>query len=753
MGKQEDDALKRRRSSKVLIAVTLVVPIVISSLSLFSYNGLSQSGSWTDLFDDESKIAQKSNVVISGGDVSLGASGMKWFRQGMVLDVGPIPSTYESSGWPSVVKGSDGIYRMWYTGSQSAVPVSNRYIRYATSVDGKNWNRMGIVIGPNATLEGRVYAATVIEDGGTYKMWYVGDELDPPWGSSIFYATSPDGYTWTRQGLVLPKAFEGTYDNVGVSFPAVLKDGGVYKMWYTGYDGIHYRILYATSPDGQIWTYQNLAIDVGTNPGDYEYMWAFEPAVVKDANGVYHIWYSGSNGTHFRILNATSPDGVTWTKQGLSLDVLPDSMEDVGVLSGSVIMLPSSVVTMWYEGVDSFGKVRIFRATLGGSGHVVSEAIGPHSGCDWSDFFANKTDPNADIFVSFSVLDAVDWTIIPGYWNLTDVQFSLLSIDPIVHPTIRLRADLWNLQGNFTLTPELHDWTITWTDPNPPPPDKTPPEILNVWLDGDSVSFITEGTPSVTLTATLDDSTTGGSIIGGANATSPAGAWWNSTLMNPVDILDTPVENFSLTIDTLLLSLGSYDICVYGWDVLLNYNETGACALLMVTPSPLPDIVVPSDGIVFGYFGPAPKVGQLVAVRVNTSNIGDALAENFTLVIFEDLDSNWVPGPEENISIQHISGIGPLSFNISYAMWIPMTAGVHTICAFADSLDNVTESNETNNVGCKDIEVLPGGVLTTLVVGQPNHVSDHTFITSATPLTLQVVDLAGMGVAYTEYRV
>lgn len=731
----------------------LVIPIVLSSFSLFSHIGLSQSGSWTDPFDDELKIAQKSNVVISGGEVSLGPSGMNWFRQGMVLDVGPIPSTYESSGWPSVVKGSDGIYRMWYTGSDSAVPVSNRYIRYATSVDGKNWDRMGIVIGPNATVEDRVYAPTVIEDGGVYKMWYVGDELDPPWGSSIFYATSPDGYTWTRQGLVLPKAFEGTYDDVGVSFPAVLKDGGVYKMWYTGYDSIHYRILYATSFDGQSWTYQNLAIDVGSNPSDYDYMWAFEPTVVKDANGMYHIWYSGGNGTHFCILNATSPDGVTWTKQGLSLDVLPDSQEDVGVLAGTVIMLPNSVVTMWYEGVDSSGNVRIFRATLGGSGHVVSEAIGPHLGCDWGVFFANKTDPNADIFVSFSVLDAVDWTTIPGYWNLTGVQFSLLSVDPLVHPTIRLRADLWNLQGNLTLRPELQDWTITWTDPNPPPPDRTPPEILDVLLDGDPGLIVTEGTPSVTLTATVDDSTTGGSIVGGANATSPAAAWWNSTPMNPVDIPDTSVEDFFLTIDTSLLSLGSYDICVYGWDVVPNYNETGACALLMVIPNPLPDIMVSSSGVFFTYLPPAPRVGRPVGVRVNTTNAGDALAENFTLVVFEDTDGDRIPGVGENISIQHISGIGPLSFNISYAMWGPMMAGMQTICAFADSLDNVTESNETNNVGCRDIEVLPGGVLTTFVVGQPNHVSDHTFITSATSLTLQVTDLAGEGVAYTEYRV
>ncbi|UCD92456.1 MAG: hypothetical protein JSV43_00545, partial [Methanobacteriota archaeon] len=581
--------MKRMDPSRIFISIALTMAFVLSSVSLLSQNGLSQSGSWTDLFNDESKIAQKDNVIISGGDVSLGPSGMKWFRQGMVLDVGPVPSTYEASLWPSVVKGSDGIYRMWYTGSQSASPVPNRYIRYATSVDGMNWDRMGIVIGPNVTWEDRVYAPTVIEDGGMYKMWYVGDDRDPPWGSYIFYATSPDGYTWTRQGPVLSPAFEGTYDVVGVTFPAVIKDGAAYKMYYTGYDGINYRILYATSPDGQSWTYQNLAIDVGMNPDDYDSYWAFEPTAVKDANGVYHLWYSGSNGTHFVILNATSLNGATWTKQGLSLDVLPDSMEDVGVLSGSVVMLPNSIVTMWYEGADSLGKVRIFRATLGGSGHIVSEPIGPHPDCGWGDFFANKTDPNQDIFVSFSILDAVNWTVISGYWNQTDSQFTLSSIDPLLYPSIRLRADFWNLQGNFTLIPVLRDWTITW-------------------IDTDSIS----------------------------------------------------------------------------------------------------DIVASSGGIAFTFIPPL-RAGQPVDLRINVTTTGDASAENFTVAVFVDIDGNQIPGLGENLSVQHIISIGPFSYDINFADWIPLTAGKHTICAFADSYGNVTESNETNNVGCKDIEVLPGG--------------------------------------------
>jgi hypothetical protein len=79
---------------------------------------------------------------------------------------------------------------MWFT-SRDAAPSIMQYIHYATSTDGKNWNRYGIVIGANATLEDRVYGATVIEDGGIFKMWYVGDDLNPPYGARIFYATSP----------------------------------------------------------------------------------------------------------------------------------------------------------------------------------------------------------------------------------------------------------------------------------------------------------------------------------------------------------------------------------------------------------------------------------------------------------------------------------------------------------------------------------------------------------------------------------
>lgn len=449
-----------------VLAVGMTLVIILSSLGLLSFNAVAQ-GSWEDLFNDQSKIWQSGNVIVSGGDVTLDVAGTDWYRYGVQIDTGPAPSTFEKALYPSVVKGSDNMYRMWYTGVRTGSP-DLLYIRYATSADGRSWNRMGVVIGTNATLEDRVYAATVIEDGADYKMWYVGDDLNPPYGSRIFYATSADGgYTWVRQGLVISVGFEGTYDTNGVGFPMVMEEAGTYKMWYSGYDGSRWRLLYATSGDGVVWTAQGLVLNVG-NPGDYDEYSVIESAVTRDSGGLYHCWYTGSDAASYRILNATSPDGITWTKHGLSLDILPNSLEELKVLAGTVMIDASGVVTMWYGGVDASNDGRIFLAIHGRNGYVISEIIGPNPGYSWTDFFSNETEPDPDVFVTVSILDSGTLASIPGFHQLRPPQFSLLTIDAVIYATIRLRADLWDLTKNPLITPILHDYAVAWNDFMPP---------------------------------------------------------------------------------------------------------------------------------------------------------------------------------------------------------------------------------------------------------------------------------------------
>jgi hypothetical protein len=437
---------------------------VVVSGGQVTVGAMLSDGTWVDFFDDETKIDQKSNVVVAAGEVSLGSNGMNWYRHGRVLDVGPPGSPWQNIGHPTVLKGIDNIYHMWYTGRGTGFPAMEQ-IRYANSTDGRIWAEYGIVIGENATHEDRVYGATVIEDGGMFKMWYSGDDFDPPFSTRFFYATSPDGYVWTRQGMVMNIGHEGRYDLGGLNYPFVMKEGGVYKMWYSGWDGSYYRIIYTTSVDGITWTSPTMVMDRGPS-GSYDSGWLYEITVDKDPSGLYHAWYTGSDGSKVRLLNATSPDGITWTKHGESFGGIPGSLEST-VVSGSVIISSNSVVNLWYGGWDGSNS-RIFYATLTRSGHIVSEPIVPLVNEGWKSFFANRTDPSTDVFVTFSVIDAMDWSTIEGYRNLSASTFSLASIDTDTHPMIRLRADFWDILNNPATTPLLQDWAVTWVDSSTP---------------------------------------------------------------------------------------------------------------------------------------------------------------------------------------------------------------------------------------------------------------------------------------------
>jgi hypothetical protein len=114
--------------------------------------------------------------------------------------------------------------------------------------------------------------------------------------------------------------------------------------------------------------------------------------------------------------------------------------------------------------------------------------------------------------------------------------------------------------------------------------DDVPPEIRNVYINGNPVESIQEGTGSVELTAVIDDSMTGGSGVQASNYTVGVQNW-PGTEMDPTDgSWGGNVEAANRTIDTSSFSPGIYDICVYGEDAsaLQNANLTGDCAQLTV---------------------------------------------------------------------------------------------------------------------------------------------------------------------------
>jgi hypothetical protein len=139
---------------------------------------------------------------------------------------------------------------------------------------------------------------SILFDEGIYKMWY-GSNLS--WGKDqsemqhvIKYAESSDLLSWKRTNEIhIPLLHKNEY---ALSKPWVIKDEGLYKMWYSyrGNDTIDaYRIGYAESEDGRQWKRkdENAGIDVSENSWDSEMI--CYPSVFT-LNGKRYMLYNGN---------------------------------------------------------------------------------------------------------------------------------------------------------------------------------------------------------------------------------------------------------------------------------------------------------------------------------------------------------------------------------------------------------------------------------------------------------------------------
>jgi uncharacterized repeat protein (TIGR01451 family) len=196
-----------------------------------------------------------------------------------------------------------------------------------------------------------VLAPTVLKDGGSYRLWYTG--IDHLGNRAIGYAISPDGIHWTKYSENPVLHPTQSWETNGVSAPTVAFEGGIYKMWYSGRDnnGIT-RIGYATSPDSIHWTAyaDNPVLNIGS-PDLYDDGYVHDPTVLKIA-GLYHMWFEAFDGGTSRIGHATSPDGVHWTTKypNPAVDIgTPGTWDWVKVYSPSIAQANGRYF-LWYAG-------------------------------------------------------------------------------------------------------------------------------------------------------------------------------------------------------------------------------------------------------------------------------------------------------------------------------------------------------------------------------------------------------------------
>lgn len=160
-----------------------------------------------------------------------------------------------------------------------------------------------------------------------------------------------------KQGVVLDVGPPGSPDSVDARFPFVLRESdGTYKMWYTGFDGSQNRIMYADSPDGTSWTKHGVVLDVNQPPYYFESIAG--QSVLKEGT-MYHMWFEGGFGSGgpyglwSQIYHATSSDGVVFSVDSVALGLGAPGTWDAGATSFPFVTpAAGGGYRMYYSGWD-----------------------------------------------------------------------------------------------------------------------------------------------------------------------------------------------------------------------------------------------------------------------------------------------------------------------------------------------------------------------------------------------------------------
>jgi hypothetical protein len=146
---------------------------------------------------------------------------------------------------------------------------------------------------------------------------------------AIGYATSENGFAWTKQGIVL-KPTPGTLDGAGcarcnVVRKATLNEEGFWEeeknRWIMFYEGVScldgkHRVLAAESEDLQNWRKLGLVLDVGESDEAWDAKGVGSPHVIRLDDGFFRMYYTGeSDDGETAIGVAKTLDLITWVRE------------------------------------------------------------------------------------------------------------------------------------------------------------------------------------------------------------------------------------------------------------------------------------------------------------------------------------------------------------------------------------------------------------------------------------------------------
>jgi len=217
-----------------------------------------------------------------------------------VLGLGTLGSFDDNGVTGSWIVNNGGRKYLYYSGWTRGVTVPfYLFIGLAISEDGgRSFQRVSRApILERNDIDPYLTAAPCVHvEGGRWRMWYVsGTEWTVGRGTPrhryhIKYAESSDGIHWERAGLVgVDYASSAEY---AIARPAVIKDGGTYRMWFCC-RGDTYRLGYAESPDGLRWKREDPRAGLERSEAGWDSEMIAYPYVFEHRGNLY-LLYNGN---------------------------------------------------------------------------------------------------------------------------------------------------------------------------------------------------------------------------------------------------------------------------------------------------------------------------------------------------------------------------------------------------------------------------------------------------------------------------
>ena len=220
----------------------------------------------------------------------------------------------------------DGQYWAYYITYKTASGKGG--VGLATSDDGVNWTDMGCVLQPGEDYDcnGAYFAGVWLDDDGTFYLTYEckgGENTKYGTLENVALATSKDGITWTKEGVILYKNTDWDWQTANVGTPDLYKKDDVWYLFFHGFDYIDCQVGVAYGED-----LHNLTVHpepIIRTEDDTPYSGTVGRRDVIYVGGYYYMVYEvstdqaeegGYNGAYWTHMFARSKDLINWETIG-----------------------------------------------------------------------------------------------------------------------------------------------------------------------------------------------------------------------------------------------------------------------------------------------------------------------------------------------------------------------------------------------------------------------------------------------------